>query len=297
MGNAGSTPKNKTGKKVVAQKLETARKTNVLSLTEHRLEEIPGKVFELTSLRTLDLSKNKLQNLGNLSQLKELKSLNCNQNMLANRSLSSISKLHKLTILSIGENRLENPSHQSFPSLPPNVKTLKLHGNSFSSIPRQICDPKLPLEKLDLSNNNLACVPPEMCNLSKSFWLCISFPPFTLNIFPIRTFCGCAGALTELNLDNNVIVSLPNEMGRLKKLKALSLKNNYLTKSNPQPIPAAIFTETVLIDLNLHGNDKITSTDINEFEGFGVFLERRKKKKDKSLHGGAMLDMSVCGLK
>lgn len=270
MGNAASTPKNKTGKKVVAQKLETARKTNVLSLTEHRLEEIPGKVFELTSLRTLDLSKNKIQNLGNLSQLKELKSLNCNQNMLANRSLSSISKLHKLTILSIGENRLENPAHQSFPSLPPNVKTLKLHGNSFSSIPRQICDPKLPLEKLDLSNNNLACVPPEMCNLS---------------------------ALTELNLDNNVIVSLPNEMGRLKKLKALSLKNNYLTKSNPQPIPAAIFTETVLIDLNLHGNDKITSTDINEFEGFGVFLERRKKKKDKSLHGGAMLDMSVCGLK
>lgn len=270
MGNSGGKPTNKTGKRVVTQKLETAQKTNVLSLTEHGLEEIPGQVFQLTSLRTLDLSKNKIKNLGNISQLKELKSLNCDQNLLAARSLSSISNLPKLAILSLGKNRLENPANQSFPPLPPKVKTLKLHGNSFSSIPKQICDPKLPLEKLDLSCNNLACVPSEICNLA---------------------------ALTDLNLDKNAIVSLPNEMGQLKKLKALSLRNNYLTKSYPQPIPSSLFVDTLLIDLNLHGNDRLTSTDLNEFDGFDVFLERRKKKKDKSLHGGAMVDMSVCGLK
>ena len=55
--------------------------------------------------------------------------------------------------------------------------------------------------------------------------------------------------------------------------------------------------DTLLIDLNLHGNNKLTSTELNEFEGFDVFLMRRKKVKDKNLHGGALVNMSVCGLK
>ncbi|KAL7539930.1 hypothetical protein ACHAXR_009710, partial [Thalassiosira sp. AJA248-18] len=248
----------------------------VLSLTEHGLEEIPEQVFQLPNLRTLDVSKNKIQNLGNISQLKRLKSLNCDENILATRSLSPISKLSELTSLSLGKNRLETAANQHFPSLPPKVKTLKAPGNSFSTIPKQICDPKLPIEKLDLSYNNLAAIPPEICNLS---------------------------VLTELNLDNNVLVSLPEEMGQLKKLKALSLKNNYIqvkstnfTESNPQPIPASLFENTLLIDLNLHGN-KLTSTQLNEFKGFEVFLDRRKKVKNKNLYGGAMVDMSVCGLK
>ena len=44
MGNAQ--PHNKTGRKVVEQKLENARKTGVLSLSEHKLESCPNPVFE-----------------------------------------------------------------------------------------------------------------------------------------------------------------------------------------------------------------------------------------------------------
>eukprot|EP01082_Thalassiosira_pseudonana_P012242 g10979.t1 g10979 contig46:143771-144988(-) len=278
MGNTPSSkPRNKTGKRVVAQKIETAQKTNVLSLTEHGLEEIPAEVYRLTSLRTLDLSKNKISSLGKVSQLKELKSFNCDENVLTSSELAPLSNLTKLQSLSLGKNRLENPSNQAFPSLPPTIKQLKIYGNSLSSIPKQICDPKMKLlEKLDLSFNNLAAVPIEICNLS---------------------------ALTDLNLDNNVIVSLPKEVGLLKKLKTLSLRNNYIQvkstnfsdSSNPQPIPASVFEDTLLIDLNLHGN-KLSSTQLNEFEGFNAFLERRKKVKTKNLYGGAMTDMGVCGL-
>ena len=47
MGNShGKQPKNRTGKQVVALKLQTATKTNILSLTEHGLEEIPMQVYQ-----------------------------------------------------------------------------------------------------------------------------------------------------------------------------------------------------------------------------------------------------------
>lgn len=88
-------------------------------------------------------------------------------------------------------------------------------------------------------------------------------------------------------MDSNVIVSLREEVGKLSKLKTLSLKNNYIqvkttnfSSSNPQPIPASVFEDTLLIDLNLHGN-KLSSTQLNQFDGFEAFLDRRKKVKSK----------------
>lgn len=44
MGN--TQPKNKTGRNVVVQKLENAKKTGVLSLSEHQMEVVPQQVFE-----------------------------------------------------------------------------------------------------------------------------------------------------------------------------------------------------------------------------------------------------------
>ena len=94
------------------------------------------------------------------------------------------------------------------------------------------------------------------------------------NVSPLTTCRVCiyqyqAVSLTELNLDNNMITSLPKELGQLKKLKALSLRNNYIqvkstnfTESNPQPIPAELFTDTLIIDLNLGGNP-LTNTQVS----------------------------------
>lgn len=236
-------------------------------------------INRITSLRTLDISKNKIQSLTGLQQLKDLKSLNCESNLLVlNNTLAPISKLTKLQTLSLGKNKLDNSTNTNtaiFPSLPPKVKQLKVNNNALITIPKQICI-TTSLEKLDLSYNNIAALPPEIGNLV---------------------------SLTELVLDNNMITSLPIEIGTLSRLKVLSLRNNYIqvkstnfTESNPQPIPENLFTNTSIIDLNLGGNT-LSNTQLNEFEGFSVFLERRKKVKDRAIHGGAMLSTSVCGLK
>jgi hypothetical protein len=57
-----------------------------------------------------------------------------------------------------------------------------------------------------------------------------------------------------------------------------------------QPLPKALFSDTSLIDLNLHGN-QLTNTQMNQFEGYQDFLDRRQKVKSKT-----MSNFDVCGL-
>ena len=196
------------------------------------------------------------------SSLINLKILKVDGNQIFHGGVAMLSDLKNLQVLSLSRNSLGKPKKinpsgtkggatstsarlpkmPSIPSLPSTLKQLKLDSNHFSSIPLSIYSPNLTkLQKLDFSNNNLATIPVEISNLV---------------------------ALLELNLDNNMIVSLPDTIGQLKKLKALSLKNNQIqvtstsfSDKNPQPLPASLFTETPLIDLNLGGN-QMTNTQL-----------------------------------
>jgi Leucine-rich repeat (LRR) protein len=267
------------------QKFENAKKLGILSLSEHGLDEVPGQLFapELKKLRTLDLSTNNLTRLGNMGSLVELKFLNLDNNKLPPGSLAPVTSMTKLQNLSVCGNRLGKPVAQdpsqarrqqlveAVPELPPSLRQLNLASNFLSHVPRHVLSPRLiKLEKLDLSGNHLAVAPPEVANLVN---------------------------LQELNLDNNAIVALPEEIGSMKKLKVLSLRNNQLrvtstifSDKNPQPLPKSLFTDTHLIDLNLHGN-QMTNTELNQFEGFQDFLDRRQKVKSKT-----MSNLDVCGL-
>lgn len=167
---------------------------------------------------------------------------------------------------------------QTMAALPASLKQLILSSNYYSSVPPQVCSPSLTLlEKLDLSHNQLAAIPNTISNLKN---------------------------LHELVLDYNLLVSLPTGVGTLSKLKVLSLKYNGFTTTsttvydevkNPQPLPRSIFEDTLLIDLNLHGNN-MTFTALSNFDGFDKFLERRKHIKSKDIYGGALTNLDVCGL-
>ena len=231
----------------------------------------------ITTLRTLDVSRNNLKSLGQIDRLPNLKSLNCQENQIP--TLGPVSKLSSLQTLLAGSNVLGKPCvgvTEAVPTLPASLKQLALDHNFCSSVPRSVVSATLTkLEKLDLSYNQLAVLPADIGNLV---------------------------SLEELKADHNMIVSLPGTMGRLTKLKTLSLKGNSISVAstifsprNPQPLPASLFTETLLIDLNLHGNP-LTSTELNQFDGFPVFLTRREKVKTKDLYGGAMTNYDVCGL-
>jgi len=217
-----------------------------------------------------------------MADLKVLKSLNVDHNKLSPGTLSVVASLPKLKNLSASHNLLGRPKAddetkeqivtEALPgTLPKGLKTILLSHNFLSNIPRSIVEGTNPLkmlEKLDLSSNNLATVPESIATLTK---------------------------LSELNLDDNVIVSLPSAVGKLKQLKVLSLRRNHLSVGTPQPLPKELFVNTLLIDLNLHGNP-MTTTQLNTMDGYDVFLSRRREVKNKDLLGGAITDLEGCGL-
>jgi Leucine-rich repeat (LRR) protein len=241
----------------------------------------------ILKLTTLDMSKNKLKKLDpRLANLKVLKSLNVEHNKLTPGSMAVISSLPKLKSLSASHNHLGSfpkdideasgeravdPSNALPLVLPKGLKTILLADNALMAIPKSILGGATPLkmlEKLDLSSNKLVSVP--------------------------ETIASLVG-LTDLNLDDNALKRLPPSVEKLKKLKVLSLRRNQIRLANPQPLPEGLWTNTLLIDLNLHGNP-MTTTQLNTMDGYDVFLSRRREVKNKDILGGAMTDLEGCGL-
>ena len=103
----------------------------------------------------------------------------------------------------------------------------------------------------------------------------------------------------DLALDENMIVELSEDMCQLANLRHLSLKGNKIAKDavtrQGQSIPEGVFAHTALDSIDLSGNRELTKAIVMEFAGVDVFLERRKKTKEKNFQGGAMMDVSLFG--
>jgi Leucine-rich repeat (LRR) protein len=206
-------------------------------------------------------------------------------------------KWNTLQNLSLAGNRLgQQPSDQAsssvtrdnasdhasiLPILPPSLKSLNLASNQWTRVPGTLLlrQYDLPLlQVLNLSDNQLTILPDEM-----------------FAVVPL---------LQELRLDDNQLTCIPHAMGQtLKQLKILSVRNNQLqmtptatiptnNANKPRaPLPASLFTDTALVDLNLHGNTKLSHTLLSSMDGYDVFCERRRLVKQKT-----MSNMDNCGL-
>lgn len=152
------------------------------------------------------------------------------------------------------------------------------------------------LLRINLANNHFSGLPPSLHNL-------ISLVELNLSGNRIQSLTGVGHLVSLINLilDNNQIEEIPEEASNLKKLKQISLKGNKFKKksaSNPelQSIPASFFKLTLVDTINLAENTDVRQADILAFVGVDVFMERRKKSKEKSLQGGAMHDLDVFGI-
>ncbi|KAI9916423.1 hypothetical protein PsorP6_017123 [Peronosclerospora sorghi] len=253
-------------RRVLEQKVHVARGTGVLALPSLKLKTLPREVFELSTLRALDVTGNKLSDLGTeVSALGNLKTLKVGLNML--ETMPDLSTLEALTTLILEGNVLKELPN----ALPPHLTKLSLKGNQFSAIPCTVLELSC-LQELNVSDNFVSTLPTNWENMH---------------------------ALEELNVDKNKLSELPAALAACTKLKVISARYNLIGSSKGpkgQAIAAELLGETSVVQiLNLEGNP-LTKEELQQMEGFDAFFARRTKLKNKELHGGLHSDMSLCGL-
>ena len=272
MGNQTSSGSAK-GKKVVASKFNMASKTGVLNLSEQGLKQKSSVWSQLadeelaSKLKSLDLSQNSLKIIpAQVQSLLKLKTLIVSRCELT--CLIDLRNLDQLTDIQAGDNYLGNGTLDGFPS---SIQRCDLSMNRFSSFPLELIT-LVNLRDLNLSGNALESV----------------------------DGIGAMALLTHVHLDNNLLRELPVEIGELRKLKFISLKCNLIgpraVTRDSQSLPSGLFTDTSLDHIDLHGNADLRKADVMGFEGVEVFLERRRKTKDKSVQGGGLLDLTLFGI-
>ena len=184
-----------------------------------KLTEIPPEVFELTHLKTLKLSYNRIselpESLGNLTNLVKL---DLSENHLSEMP-ESLGNLTSLTELDLSRNHLSE--------MPESL------GNLTNLI------------KLDLSRNQLLELPKSLGNLTNLTELCL----WRNQLSELPESLGKLTNLTKLGLSRNYLPELPESLGKLTNLTELSSWRNQISE-----MPESLGKLTNLIKLNLSEN-------------------------------------------
>nr|XP_033807442.1 leucine-rich repeat-containing protein 57 [Geotrypetes seraphini]XP_033807444.1 leucine-rich repeat-containing protein 57 [Geotrypetes seraphini]XP_033807445.1 leucine-rich repeat-containing protein 57 [Geotrypetes seraphini] len=234
------------GNSALKAHLETAQKTGVFQLTEKGLTEFPEDLQKLVSLRTIDLSGNKIETLPHLvGKFILLKTLTLNHNKL--RVLpEELCKLKKLETLHLNSNHLTHlPSNFGQLSA---LKTLSLSGNQLRAVPTQLCGLR-HLDMVDLSKNKIQAVPDEIGELQA----------------------------IELNLNQNQISQISAQISHCPRLKVLRLEENCLELGM---LPPSILGDSQICLLAVEGN-LFEIKNLRELDGYDKYMERFTATKKK----------------
>ena len=222
----------------------------------------------LTKLKTLDLSGNSLKSIPievyRLSNVKSLFLTGCSL-----QYTNDLSVMRKVSKLKLDHNDLEG---EKIGQLPVALTTLTLAYNHLMGLPA-VLNSLVNLTFLDLSFNRIE------------------------SIYGIDSLIN----LTDLNLDDNLLMELPESMCVLVKIRKISVKRNKIgrqavTRPGGQSIPAALFEDTALDHLDLTGNLAICKADVMSFAGIERFLARWQALKDKNFTGGGYVEGNLFGL-
>ncbi|XP_068628965.1 leucine-rich repeat-containing protein 57 [Battus philenor] len=236
MGNSG-----------LKQHYDTAAKTGVLQISDHKLKEIPTEVLNLSeTLRNLNLSKNKICCIPDeINRLKHLKQLNLSVNAIETLP-EPLFNIKKLELLNVSYNSISTLPHH-FANLT-NLKQVYLDHNKFKEFPLQLFGLN-NLEFVDLSSNKITKIPEGMSNFYAA----------------------------ELNLSQNEISSLSEDLYQAPRLKILRLEENCLSLDAIQP---SLLRDSKIHTINLDGN-LFESKQLAALEGYNEYTERYTAMKKK----------------
>eukprot|EP00041_Stephanoeca_diplocostata_P029005 m.846870 g.846870 ORF g.846870 m.846870 type:complete len:431 (+) comp23477_c1_seq132:634-1926(+) len=131
-----------------------------LSVARNRLQELPSSFGTyMDSMEDLDLSSNKLAVLPRgMRSLRTLVRLDVRYNVL--ERAPDLSNAARLKEILLGYNRLSDMGDGT--TLPLTLQILDMRDNKLSSLPAAMCVRLEQLERLDVTNNDLNVLPPEL---------------------------------------------------------------------------------------------------------------------------------------
>jgi Leucine-rich repeat (LRR) protein len=207
---------------------------NKLYSDDRKLIPLPPEIVNLTSLKTLNIMNNFLEELpsviNNITSLKEL-----------NLSNNNFSRLPSILFDMTG------------------LHMLDLSINNFTAISIEIGQ-LTRLSKLDLADNQLQVLPAEIGSLVNLKELNLSFNLLTR----LPSEIGLLTKLESLDLSSNLLVKLPSEINNLLSLTYLDLSKNKLEKlraSSRSKLNMLLIDHRSLIE-----NPWLTISDLNPID-------------------------------
>lgn len=219
-----------------------------LSLSKAKLTSLSPLILSFVKLEKLELSRNALRELPDLSSLTNLRELSIYSNNLD--TLPDFSALTKLRILDVHDNNLKAIPDVSF------IESLNISSNLISEFPFPKSDKLLYLRAADnqLSDDCFYVIK----NFTKLKLLSLSYN----KIFeiPTGTLSKCT-ALDQLFLSGNFLTSLPDDFDLIESLRLLFINGN---KFRTLPSDLSHFESLELIDVG--SNDLKYNTSNSKYE-------------------------------
>ncbi|KAF5284972.1 hypothetical protein FQR65_LT13361 [Abscondita terminalis] len=228
-----------------------------INLSHNKIDNVHFTLRIYYSLRSLDLSSNKIQTLGNsnFEFQRHLKHLNLSNNEIESLSKDSFKGLRNLTELDLSYNRLEELPSVTFHELyslqvlrltsnmlvfleegllkhAKQLKELILDDNQILEMPGNAIADAIGLQILSISRNLLASIDEgDMANLSELRVLLLDTN--VINDIHPGALAGLV-SLEELNLNDNNFTSVPTgSLSKLSNLTTLHFSGNFIRSVPP----------------------------------------------------------------
>lgn len=216
-----------------------------VNISQNKLDSVPHAINSLESLRSLDLSYNKISHIDNASYkgVEQLYSLNLESNQIGNLTKSVFQDLPSLRILNLAKNKIQSIEQGTFDAVP-DLHALRLDSNHIIDINGLFSNLR-DLLMLNISVNKIA-------------W-------FDYALIPI--------GLQWLDIHDNQIDNLGNyfELESVLKLRTLDCSHNKISEIDSSSLPDGI--EMVLINnnqikkvapLTFMGKQNLTRVDLTD---------------------------------
>jgi adenylate cyclase len=219
-----------------------------LNLSKAKLTALPTVILSFTKLEKLELSKNALRELPDISALQSLRELSVYSNNL--ESIPDLKPLTKLKILDVHDNNLKTIPDVSF------VEILNISSNLISELPQPKFNNLLQLRAADnqLDDNALEVIKHfiKLRVLSVAYNKIVDIPTGTLseNV-----------QLDQLYLAGNALTTLPDDFEEIKNLRVLCLNGNRF-----RTLPAGLAGFQNLEAIDVGSNDLKYNTSNSKYE-------------------------------